>query len=56
MPIRGLSEGSMISSDVFMTIGSIYFEGQIDDIRIYDRVLSVSEISRIYNQTKSKYQ
>jgi len=30
--------------------------GYLDDMRIYNRALSASEISQIYNQTKSNYQ
>lgn len=30
-------------------------EGSLDDVRIYNRALSASEISQIYNATKSKY-
>jgi|APHM01.1.fsa_nt_gi hypothetical protein len=29
-----------------------YFNGQIDDVRIYDRALSSSEVLKIYNDTK----
>ncbi len=32
-----------------------YFGGEMNDIRIYNRALSSSEISRIYNDTKSNY-
>jgi hypothetical protein len=31
-------------------------DGSLDEVRIYNRGLSVEEISQIYNQTKSKYQ
>jgi len=30
--------------------------GSIDEVKIYNRGLSTSEISNIYNQTKGKYQ
>jgi hypothetical protein len=32
--------------------GSFFFNGIIDDVRIYDRALSVSEINQIYQNTK----
>ncbi|MFC1721266.1 LamG domain-containing protein, partial [Patescibacteria group bacterium] len=31
---------------------SLFQSGQLDDIRIYDRVLSADEITQLYNQTK----
>jgi putative endonuclease len=31
-----------------------YFNGKIDDVRIYNRTLSTDEIKRLYNQTQSK--
>lgn len=37
-------------------VSSYYFNGYLDDVRVYNRALSSSEISQIYNQTKSKYQ
>lgn len=30
-------------------------DGSLDDVKIYNRGLSASEIAQIYNQTKSKY-
>lgn len=32
-----------------------YFDGKIDNLRIYSRALKSSEISQIYNATKSRY-
>lgn len=32
-----------------------YFDGKIDNLRIYSRALKDSEISQIYNATKSRY-
>ncbi|HRZ29514.1 MAG TPA: sialidase domain-containing protein [Candidatus Paceibacterota bacterium] len=36
--------------------GGYGIKGYLDDIRIYNRALSVNEISEIYNKTKEKYQ
>lgn len=33
----------------------MHFKGKIDDVRLYNRALSTSEISQIYNATKSRY-
>jgi prepilin-type N-terminal cleavage/methylation domain-containing protein len=46
------------SNDAF--IGSefgtnYFFNGQIDDVRIYDTALTAEEIGRIYTETKDKY-
>jgi Concanavalin A-like lectin/glucanases superfamily/IPT/TIG domain len=35
--------------------GGLYFDGSIDDIAIYNRVLSDSEITQLFIQTVSKY-
>lgn len=32
-----------------------FFQGSIDDVRLYNRALSSGEVSRLYNQTQSKY-
>jgi len=33
-----------------------FTDGSLDDVKIYNRGLSASEIASIYNQTKGKYQ
>lgn len=35
--------------------GSYFFRGLIDDVRVYNRPLTVSEIQVLYTQTKGKY-
>ncbi len=32
-----------------MSNGSFYFPGTIDDVRIYNRALSASEVKQLYN-------
>jgi len=46
---------NLISNHGIGILGSIY-TAMLDDFRVYNRALSSSEISQIYNQTKSKYQ
>ncbi len=38
----------------FLTAGSAYFKGGIDDTRIYNRALSTSEVNRLYNSGGGK--
>jgi len=47
----------MDANTVYVTIGRLYyptidqyFNGLIDDVRIYNRVLSETEITALYNQ------
>ena len=40
------------SSNVLIGYGYNYFNGDLDDIRIYNRTLNTTEISAIYNATK----
>jgi len=35
--------------------GLDFWKGHLDDVRIYNRALSASEISEIYNKTKDGY-
>jgi hypothetical protein len=49
------STGILTKDDEYLTIGSRYgyedfFQGKIDDIRIYNRALSVAEIQELYYQ------
>jgi hypothetical protein len=49
------------SAAVALTIGAwgtgaYYINAQIDDVRIYNRALTVDEITLQYNKTKNKYQ
>jgi len=37
-------------------VGGYYFNGKIDNVRVYNRVLSDDEIAQIYNFEKTKYQ
>jgi len=53
-----LNSGGTTSKTVFR-IGrnqSFFSNIYLDNLRIYNRVLSTVEISEIYNKTKSKYQ
>lgn len=34
------------------SLGSLYFSGAIDDVRVYNRALSANEIKQLYNQGK----
>ena len=34
------------------TLGSYYFNGLIDDVRVYDRALSAAEVAALYNATR----
>jgi len=36
-------------------LDAVYFDGKIDDVRVFNRTLSKEEISNIYNQTKHLY-
>lgn len=38
----------------FLTAGSAYFQGNIDDTRIYNRAFSASEVNRLYNSGGGK--
>jgi len=40
---------------MFYTDGALPFFGIIDDVRIYSRALTASEIQTLYAQTKDKY-
>jgi hypothetical protein len=35
--------------------GAIYYSGMVDDIRVYNRVLSTTEITQLYNLGKAKF-
>ena len=48
------------SSSLDLSIGAYFysgymFNGDVDDVRIYNRALSAEEISQIYHQTKGKH-
>lgn len=66
--IDGQASGSAvaINSEVMNTTGNLiigrnayggirFFNGSIDDVRIYNRALSAGEISKLYEQTKHYY-
>ncbi len=38
-----------------MQRGSVYANAETNDIRVYNKALSATEISAIYNATKSRY-
>jgi hypothetical protein len=48
---------NVLSAKYFGTYSSNDFlKGYLDNIRIYNRVLTANEIAEIYNKTKGKYQ
>ena len=53
-----LFPSSFYAKNVGSWAGSVYelTDGYIDDVRLYNRALSASEIIAIYNQTKSNYE
>lgn len=53
-PVNILDDGSL--GDLLIgRVQGIFFDGSIDDIAIYNRVLSDTEVTQLYNQTVSKY-
>ncbi len=48
----GVPEGSNLMNLGLNPNGNRYFNGQIDDVRIYNRALSAAEIAAIYNAEK----
>jgi hypothetical protein len=52
---KSLSNVTYNSTNTDLKLGNL-LDGYLDNARIYNRTLSVDEISEIYNRTKSKYQ
>jgi hypothetical protein len=50
-----LDDGSMGELVIGKYSGGFFFDGNIDDIAIYNRALSDAEVTQLYNQTVSKY-
>lgn len=53
------SGGATNANAIGWRIGGVstnYFKGKIDDVRIYDRVLSSTEVAALYNETSAKFQ
>jgi hypothetical protein len=59
--IRGYVNGSLVSTSTYtvtpgtstnpVVIGAQRFRGQIDEVRVYNRVLTAAEVGAIFNQT-----
>lgn len=60
---QGAFTGSLsaISQDLYignrggLVSGESFFDGPIDEVRFYNRALSVGEIARLYNQTQGRF-
>ena len=57
------ASATSVSSTVNMTIGSLnaispgqYFDGRIDEVRIYNRALTTDEVKQLYRMGKTVYQ
>jgi Concanavalin A-like lectin/glucanases superfamily/IPT/TIG domain len=50
-----LDDGSLGELVIGKYSGGFFFDGNIDDIAIYNRALSDAEVTQLYNQTVSKY-
>ena len=54
--VNGLISSILSASDVeigFSPISGAYFYGKLDDVRVYNRVLSAAEIAALYNSATS---
>jgi hypothetical protein len=49
------SENAITTIGVFYTSGSLPFNGEIGSVKTYNRALTATEVTTIYNATKSRY-
>jgi len=52
-PIQDVDANIRVGND---PVNNYFFDGKIDEVRIWDRALTVQEISNIYNLQKDKYE
>jgi hypothetical protein len=51
--LNGNNEGTIMGLD--QAGGSFFYQGGMDDIRVYNRALSAGEVNRLWQQTQSRY-